>query len=313
MKVYLPQDMDAAGKEYLIERGYEIKMGTGTTPEIMAKEIVDCDAVIVRVAQFPASVINAAPKLKVIGRHGVGTDNIDVAAATARGIRVTNGPYSNTESVAEHAAGMILALAHRIPLLNDAVREGNWGIRNSPIGMSDIKGKTLGLVGSGRIALSLAEKMHFGFGMKVITYGTRHPERLPEYVTMAASLESLFAEADVVSLHCPLTEETRLMVNAELLNRMKPTALLVNTARGEVVDEMALYEALKNKKITGAAADVAAGEVMDKNHPLLTLDNFIVSPHCASHTREGKINMAVHAAMGVDEVLSGKEPTWPVN
>lgn len=312
MKVYIPQDIDIAGKRYLTDRGYQLKMGTSTSEEVMRAEIADCDAVIIRVAKLPASVIEAAPKLKVIARHGVGTDNIDIAAAARRGIRVTNGPYSNSESVAEHTVAFIMALAHQLTRLDDSVRAGDWDIRNR-IRLTEMHGKTVGLIGCGRIGRAVARRLALGLDMKVITYGTRHPEQLPDYVELAGSLEELLRRSDFVSIHCPSTPETKGMITMEYLSMMKKEAFLVNTARGDVINEKDLYQALTEGIIKGAALDVLAEEPADPGHPLLSLPNVIFTPHCASHTNESFANMALHAAMGVDEVLSGKKVSWPVN
>ena len=312
MKIYIPQDIDPAGKNYLLERGYELKMGSGTDQETMIREIADCDGVIVRVAKFGRPVMEAAPKLKVIGRHGVGVDNIDVAAASELGIRVTNGPYSNTESVAEHTVALALAAARLLPQLTHAVKSGDFGTRNR-VRLLDLSGKTAGLIGSGRIAQSVARRLTAGFGMQCITWGTSHPERLPEYMTYVDSLEELLRRSDLVSIHCPATPESMGMLGASELACLKEGAVLVNTARGGIVDEQALYEALASGKLRGAGLDVFEGEIPDPQNPLLGLENVICSPHCASHTNESFANMALHAAIGVHEVLSGAEVSWPVN
>lgn len=312
MKVYIPQDIDIAGKRYLTDRGYQLKIGTSTAEDVMKKEIADCDGVIIRVAKLPASVIEAAPKLRVIARHGVGTDNIDIAAATRLGIRVTNGPYSNSESVAEHTVAFIMALAHQLVKLDSSVREGDWDIRNR-IRLTEMHGKTVGLIGCGRIGRAVARRLALGLDMKVLTYGTRHPEKLPDYVELTGSLEELLQRSDFVSIHCPSTPETKGLITMKYLSMMKKDAFLVNTARGDVINEQDLYQALTEGMIKGAALDVLSEEPASCGHPLLSLPNVIFTPHCASHTNESFANMAVHAAMGVDEVLSGKTISWPVN
>lgn len=312
MKVYIPQDIDIAGKRYLTDRGYQLKIGTSTAEDVMKKEIADCDGVIIRVAKLPASVIEAAPKLRVIARHGVGTDNIDIAAATRLGIRVTNGPYSNSESVAEHTVAFIMALAHQLVKLDSSVREGDWDIRNR-IRLTEMHGKTVGLIGCGRIGRAVARRLSLGLDMKVLTYGTRHPEKLPDYVELTGSLEELLQRSDFVSIHCPSTPETKGLITMKYLSMMKKDAFLVNTARGDVINEQDLYQALAEGMIKGAALDVLSEEPASCGHPLLSLPNVIFTPHCASHTNESFANMAVHAAMGVDEVLSGKTISWPVN
>ncbi|MCC8126774.1 MAG: hydroxyacid dehydrogenase [Clostridiales bacterium] len=311
-KILLPQDMSKVGKDYLTERGYEIVMGSGTDEASMMKDIADCDGLIIRVPPVTANILRAGKKLKVVGRHGVGVDNIDVAAATELGIRVTNGPESNCEEVAEHAMTMLLALEHRLRDYDSAVRTGNWNARNQIRGAS-VTGKTAAIIGYGKIGRRLAAKLHGGLDMKILVYHSHVRGEVPEYVELVDSLEELLSRADVVSLNCPSTPETRGMITRERIACMKPTACLVNCARGDLVDEEVLCEALSEQRIRGAALDVFAENELPGDHPLTKLDNVILTPHCASHTQEGLDKMALHAAMGVDEVLSGKPVTWPVN
>lgn len=312
MKIYIPQDIDGAGKRYLTERGYELKIGSSADEEIMVEEIGDCDGIIMRTARLSSRVMEAAPRLKVIAKHGVGTDNIDVEAASRLGIRVTNGPLSNSESVAEHTVAFILALAHQLFPLDGCVRRGDWGARNS-IHLTDLRGKTVGLVGFGRIGAAVARRLAFGFDMKILTFGTRHGADLPVYVKLASSMENLLAQSDFVSLHCPSTPETKGMVDRQFLEHMKESAFLINTARGDIVKEQDLYEALVSGTIAGAALDVLAEEPVRPGNPLCGLPGLILTPHCAAHTDESFANMSLHAAIGVDEVLGKRSVTWPVN
>lgn len=311
MKIFISQTIDAAGTDYLTSRGYELVYGSSMDEDVMAREIAGCDGMIVRIAKVTEKVMRGSDRLRVIARHGVGTENIDLEAAKRLGIRVTNGPLSNYESVAEHTVGLFLALAHRLAWLDRQVHDGNWGVRTSVL-LTDLKGRTAGLVGFGRIGSAVAERLALGMGMNILTWGSHHPERLPEYVRMADSPEELFEQSDFISLHCPSTPQTRGMIGAELLSRMKPSAYFINTARGDIVDEKALYEVLAAGKIAGAAMDVVQGEVIKPDNPLLSLPNVLFTPHCASHTAESYARMALHAAMGADEVLSGKPVSWPV-
>jgi D-3-phosphoglycerate dehydrogenase len=311
--VLIPQDVAQAGKDYLRERGYEIKMGSGTTAEAIAADVVDCDAILARTAPFPAKVLEAGKKLKVISRHGVGYDNIDVAKATELGIWVTFAPESNANTVAEHAIGCILTLARNFILLDRETRAGNWGVRDTLLGF-DLSGKVLGIVGLGKIGRRLAQKASRGLDMQVVAYDPfLKPEQMAEFATPAASMEDVFRAADFVSMHIPGGAATSGIVNKKLFILMKKTAFFINASRGDVVVEADLIEALCNGTIGGAAIDVYEKEPPQKNHPLMDMGNVLLTPHNASQTRECMIRMALHAAQGIDEVLSGKRPTWPVN
>jgi D-3-phosphoglycerate dehydrogenase len=311
--VLLPQDVVAEGKEYLTGKGYTIKMGTGVTVERIVEDVKDCDAILARTAPFPKEVIDAGTKLKVIGRHGVGCDNIDVKAATERGIYVTYAPESNANSVAEYSVGMIIALARYFPASDKAVREGNWELRNK-LPAIDLAGKTLGLVGAGRVGSMVAKKAFFGLDMKVVVFDPyiKEIKGVPE-AKVVTDPEIIFRDSDFISLHVPATPETKGMVCKKYFDMMKESSFLVNAARGEIVNEKDLYEVLKSKRIAGAALDVFDPEPPKADNPLYGLDNVILTPHNAALTREAMTRMALHAAMGIDDVLSGRTPKWPFN
>lgn len=311
--VVIPQDITDLGKNYLKEKGYEIIIGSGSVdPEVIKKEIAPADAILARTAPFPATVLAAAAKLKVIGRHGIGVDNIDVDYCTKRGVWVTFAPNSNAISVAEHTIGFLIAAAHHFAFMDRETRAGNWEVRNKRKG-TDLCGKTLGVIGLGRIGRSVAEKCRAAFEMKVLGCdAVIPPEKFPAGV-VPATVEEIFAQADFISLHIPTTPKTRGMVNAALLGTMKKTAFLINCARGEVVNEADLYAALKDKRIAGAALDVFEVEPAKADNPLFSLDNVIVTPHNAALTQESMDRMGLHAAMGIHSVLSGAKPEWPVN
>jgi len=312
-KVLIPQDVAQPGKDYLRERGYEITMGSGTTAEAIAADLADCDAILARTAPFPAKVLEAGKKLKVISRHGVGYDNIDVAKATELGIWVTFAPESNANTVAEHAIGCILTLARNFIQLDRETRAGNWGIRDQLLG-ADLSGKVLGIVGLGKIGRRVAKKAAQGLDMKVLGYDPYlKAEQVAEVATPATSIEEVFGASDFVTVHIPGGAATRGIVGKKLFALMKKSAFFINASRGDVVDEPALIEALRNGTITGAAIDVYEKEPPPKDNPLMGMRNVLLTPHNASQTRECMIRMALHAAQGIDEVLSGKRPTWPVN
>jgi D-3-phosphoglycerate dehydrogenase len=311
-KVLIPQDISEAGKKYLREKGYEIKMGSGTAVETLKEEVPDCHAIIARTASYPAEVLKAGTNLKVIGRHGVGVDNIDVETATELGIYVTNAPESNAGSVAEHTLGLIIATARHFVQCDAAVRSGNFEIRNQLVG-NDIEGKVLGLIGLGRIGRLVARKAKTGLGMKIIGYDPFiDPDSVGD-VGLVESIEKVLKTADFISLHLPANEKTIGLIDKERLALMKPTAYLLNIARGGIVKESDLFEALTAKHIAGAALDVFTEEPPNPSNPLFKLDNVTVTPHNAALTRECMDRMALHAARGIHEVLSGGTPTWPVN
>lgn len=311
--VLLPQDVAQPGKDYLRERGYDIKMGSGVTADAIAADVVDCDAILARTAPFPARVLEAGKKLKVISRHGVGYDNIDVAKATELGIWVTFAPESNANTVAEHAIGCILTLARNFIQLDRETRAGNWGVRDQLFG-TDLSGKVLGIVGLGKIGRRVAQKASAGLDMQVVGYDPFFkPEQMAEFATPAASLEEVFRAADFLTLHIPGGGSNKGVVGKKLFALMKKTAFFINASRGDVVDEPALIEALRSGAIAGAAIDVYAKEPPQKDNPLMGMNNVLLTPHNASQTRECMIRMALHAVQGIDEVLSGRRPTWPVN
>lgn len=313
MKILIPQDIADAGKEYLEKKGYEYIVCENQDEETLIKEVKECDGILIRTAPVTRKVMEAGKKLKVIAKHGVGVDNIDVDTATKLGIQVTNGPESNFESVAEHTVAFIMAMAHHITEMDANVREGRWETRNQ-VRMTDLKGKTAGLIGLGKIGLSVAKKLALGLDMNVIGYDAYMPkDAAPAYIEQVDSIEQVYRNSDFVSLHCPLTAETRNSVDMKFLSMMKPSAFFINTARGEIVNEKDLCRALETGIIQGAALDVFDGEPLCMNNPLLQLKNTIFSPHCGAHSFESFDSMAVHAAMGIDQVLSGKEVRWKVN
>ncbi|OIQ07702.1 hydroxypyruvate reductase [Moorella thermoacetica] len=312
-KVLIVQPIHESGLRVFGEE-FDVRVASDPSVETVKKEIKGVEGVVVRTAPFTREIIEAADSLKVIARHGVGVDNIDIKAATEKGIYVVNTPDANAVSVAEHTVLAMGALAKRMLTMDRATREGNWEARNEYKAI-DLEGKVLGLVGIGRIGKMVARKSAAAFGMQVIAYDPYvRPEVARENgITLYDDLDRVFREADVVSLHTPLTPETRNLVNAARLALMKPSAFLINFSRGGVVDEKALYNALKAGTIAGAALDVFAEEPPRRGNPLFELENVILSPHSAALTRECVIRMATGAARGVVDVLTGREPRFLVN
>ncbi|MEK4028219.1 MULTISPECIES: hydroxyacid dehydrogenase [Bacillaceae] len=311
--VYIPQDIEEAGKNYLLERGYKLRIGSNLSQQTLEEEIKDCDALLTRsIAIINKEVIQSGKKLKVIAKYGVGLDNIDVKTATERGIYVTNTPEANANTVAEHVMAFILTLSKQLLSADKELRTGNYGVRHLLSSM-DLEGKTLGIIGLGRIGKLLAQKAAKGFGMKVIGYDPYLAASTSSDLDIVTDLEWVFRNADVISLHLPLSETTKETIGSREFSWMKPSAYFVNASRGGIVREKDLIEALTTGKIAGAGIDVFEIEPPDRDNPLFQLENVIVSPHSAALTKEASVRMAVHAAMQVDQVLRGERPDWAVN
>jgi D-3-phosphoglycerate dehydrogenase len=312
-RILIVQPIHERGVQVFDDR-FEVRVASDPSVATVIREIEGVEGVIVRTAPFPREIIEAARELKVIGRHGVGVDNIDVKAATEKGIVVVNTPNANATSVAEHTVTVIGALAKRTVAYDRATREGRWELRNSYTAV-DLDGKTLGLIGIGRIGTMVARRVAVAFNMKVIAYDPYvTAEKAQELgIALCSQMDDVFRQADVVSLHTPLTPETRGFINEAKLRLMKPTAFLINLSRGEVVDEKALCEALKSGVIAGAAIDVYDPEPPPNDSPLFALENILLSPHSAALTQECVIRMATGAAEGVVDLLSGKRPQFVVN
>lgn len=264
--------------------------------------------------KFIPEVLDCAPRLRAIGRPGIGVDNIDLAAATERGICVVNTPDAPTEPVAEKTVGWMLMLAHRLREADRVARGAGWQERGTLRG-HDLAGKTLGTIGLGRVGGRVAQICSTALRMRVLAYDPYvNPARAYLLgLEPASSLDALLSAADFVSLHCPLTDETRSMLGERELRMMKPTAYLVNAARAQIVHEEALLRALREGWIAGAAIDVFPSEPPPPDHPLLALDNVILSPHVASFTHEGVMRMSMGSAEQVLMVLRGERPPNLVN
>ena len=286
MKIVVADDLPASAVDLLRSEGWTIDARTGRAPEQLAIDLADADAIVVRSAtKVTAPLINAAPKLRVIARAGTGVDNVDVAAASARGIVVMNAPGANSISVAELAVGLILALARHIAAADAAMKQGKWE-KKKFLG-EEVREKTLGLAGLGRIGQEVARRAA-AFGMRVVAHDPFISEDVATSLGVElVSLDDLFARSDFLSLHMPSTAQTKNLVNAERLARSKKGIRIINTARGDLVDEQALADAIEAGQVGGAALDVFQKEPT-VDHRLQMLPQVIATPHIAASTREGQ-------------------------
>ncbi|NIM49856.1 MAG: phosphoglycerate dehydrogenase [Gemmatimonadales bacterium] len=268
----------------------------------LRQELERAHALIVRSdTQVTEQLINGAPHLTVVARAGTGVDNVDLEAATRRGIAVLNAPGANTVSAAEHAIALLLALLRRIPWAAASMQRGEWERKRFP--GTELRGKRMGLVGLGRVGVRVANVAR-AFGMRVVAHDPYLPEeRAQELGIELQSLDELLRSSDVVSLHTPLTEQTRNLISAERLAQMKPTAVIVNTARGGLVDDVALVEALEAGRIAGAALDVFEPEPLPADSPLRGCDKVLLTPHLAASTSEAQERVAWEICAYVREAL----------
>ncbi len=312
-KVVIPQPIVDCGVQYLKDNGCEVVIGNGSQDkEYIKSMIADADAILARTASYPAEVLACAPKLKVIGRFGVGVDNIDLDYCKAHGIMVTVAPGANSNSVAEHTIMFILMLARHAVVQDENTRNGNYNARNTIAG-HDVIGKTLAILGLGRIGRLVAEKAHFGLGMKIVAFDPYVPqEKAPEYVKMIGDFYECAALGDFVTIHTPALPEYDGVANMKLFKAMKPTAYFINNARGALQNEQELAKALKEHVIAGAALDVSRQEPNNIEDELWQIrENLILSPHNAGLTVETKDAMAMLAAQGIVSVKNGERPQYP--
>ncbi len=292
--------------DILRSKGYQLKLndlGRPMTPDELTERLTDCDGCIAGLDHFSAEVILAAPKLQIIARYGAGVDRVDLDAATAAGVVVTNTPVANSDSVADLAVGLMLAVARQIPAADRSVRNGQW---QNMYGIS-LSGKTVGLIGYGRIGSRVARRVK-GFGCPVLVHDPFLDVAVAERDEFElVSLEKLLGESDFLSLHLPTTDATHGFLNAERLALMKPTAILVNTARGELVDSEALLAALREDRLGGAGLDTHAEEPPDPAD-FEEFDNVVLTPHMGAYTREALVNMAHGAVENLCAFFEGRQP-----
>lgn len=312
-KVFLYEEMHEEGKAILHEKA-DFFIGSRYDEEYIIEQVRDVDGIIIRAnGRVSRRVMDSAPRLKVVGRHGVGVENIDIDAATEKGIWVVYTPDANTISVAEHFFGLAITLSKMIRKGEKALREGGrWEARYQYVG-HELHGKTLGILGFGRIGRAIGRIGHFGFDMPILYYDAiRFEEAEKEMDAKKVTLEEVLSQSDFISVNLPMLPSTKGILGAKEFALLKPTAYVINVARGPIWDEKALYEVLKEGRIAGAGTDVFDVEPAPKDHFLLECDNFVCTPHMAAHTEEALRRMS-RVAEDILRVLEGKEPLYPVN
>ncbi|MCC7104256.1 MAG: phosphoglycerate dehydrogenase, partial [Chloroflexi bacterium] len=310
MRILVADPIAPDGVE-LLRKSFDVTVRTGMRPDELLATIPSCAALVVRSeTRVTAEVIRAASALQVIGRAGVGVDNIDVNAATAKGVVVVNAPTGNNIAAAEHAIAMMLSLARHIPQANASLKSGEWK-RSKFVGV-ELRNKTLGVLGLGKIGSEVVRRA-LGLEMRVIAFDPFvSPERAQALGVELRTLEEVLAQSDFVSVHTPLTEQTRALVGPAEIELMKRSARLINCARGGIIDEQALYAAVESERIAGAAIDVFSIEPATDN-PLVRSDRIIVTPHLGASTEEAQVNVAVDVAEQIIDVLEGRPARYAVN
>lgn len=321
-KVLLTESIAQAGINFLKENA-EVVIAPDPSEETLIPLIQDADAMLIRSTRATGRLMEAGPRLKVIGRHGIGLDNIDLQKATQLGITVVHTPGANTNAVAEHALWAMLHCARNFNKAEKAFRQGVFSTGGSLPGLVqkkgyttiELSGKILGLVGMGRIARRLAEMAVNCLRMQVRAYDPMVPDEV--YVSSGVyrcdTLEGVFKKADFISLHVPYSKDTRHLVGKKELALMKPGSYLINTSRGGIIDEQALYRALKEEVLSGAALDVFENEPPTEDMPFWGLDNVLLTPHMAAMTDLALVNMATDVALGILDVLRNKKPQYLAN
>lgn len=313
-KILLPQEIMEEGTQLLQDAGHTLIRGRGFETEDVLADMKEHqpDAMIVRITPITREVIEANPNLKVVVRHGAGFDALDVKACHDNGVQTLYAPVANSTSVAETALLLVLECSRNVLVLRNTWVQDYYKAKLK-VRKTTLNGKTVGIIGCGNIGSRFAVRA-MAMEMNVLAYDPyKKAEEFPEGVEVVRDLDRIFKESDYVSMHVPNTPITKGMVNMEHLKMMKPTAFLINTARGACVVEEDLYEACKTGIIAGAGLDAIQKEPVDPANPLLTLDNVVIYPHIGGNTVEAAHRASYFAAMGVQEVYEGKTPTWPIN
>lgn len=305
IRIFVADDISESGLQPLRDAGFLVEKNTGLSPDALQQALTGCSGLIVRSeTKVTADLLESAVSLKVVGRAGVGVDNIDVPAATGRGVVVMNAPDGNTITTAEHTLALLIALARRVPQANGSLKSGLWE-RKRFIGV-ELQGKTLGIVGLGRIGRVVASRAR-AFGMHIVAFDPFiAPEQGRDLEIEVAPLDEVFARADFLTVHTPMTAETRGIIGRQAFSKMKRGVRIINCARGGLVEEAALYEAIKSGIVAGAALDVFEKEPPANDNPLLSLEEVIVTPHLGASTTEAQEGVAFTVAEQMrDYLLTG--------
>lgn len=310
MKILQILSMYHSDGEKILKENAEVIKIDHCEPEYLISKLSDVDGIVLRApARITREVLDVVDSVKVISGAGTGLDNIDVEYATKKGIPVFHAPKVNTNATAEHAVGLIFSLMKKIPVFHTETMAGNFRIRDSTL-PSELKNKKLALIGWGDIAKRVGEICSLGLGMNVISYVRSFSKEkkdvaLSSGVTLSDDLNSIFAECDIISVHLPLTKETKGLINRKYFSLMKPEAYIINTGRGAVINEEDLFRCLKEKQIAGAGLDVFANEPLDRDHPFVGLDNVILTPHIGGIAKEPAQKASVIVAQNVINFLNG--------
>lgn len=315
MKILVSDKLDKAGLDILEASGIPVVMKPGMTEDELCAEIVDYDALIIRSgSHVTKKVLDAAKKLKLVGRAGVGVDNVDIPYATEKGILVMNTPSANTLSAAEHTCAMILAMARNIPQAHESMHQGKWD-RSKFTGV-ELNGKVLGIIGTGRVGLEVARRLK-AFNMTMVASDPFPPKKevLDEIgIELLPNADEVIKRADFITIHSPLLPSTKDMISDKQFDMMKPTVRIANVARGGIVNEQALYRALKDNKIAGAAFDVWCNEPLDEEEQkLLECPNLVTTPHLGASTKEAQLRVAVDIANSAVKYLKDGIITNAIN
>ena len=300
----------AAGIDLLQEVAEVTVLPKGASQAQLEAAVAEVDGILVRTLSVTESLLKAAPNLKIVARHGVGYDNVDLAACTRHGVVATITAQANAISVSEYALGLMLSLSRKIVSANGDIRGGLWD-RSLAVG-GELHEKVVGIIGFGRVGSRLARLLS-GFEIEVLTHDPYIDPAVTAGWATPVDLATLISRADYISLHVPLNAETHNLIGAEELAQMKSSAILINTSRGGVVDEAALYQALRNQQIVGAALDVFEQEPLPADFPLAQLPNCLCTPHSAGQSTEALVRMAVDAATSILRVWRGEMPELVIN
>lgn len=310
-KVFLTERIHEDAVAYLQEN-FEVVQGTSTEADEIIRQAQGCSAILIRSAKITAEIMDAIPTLKVVAKHGMGVDNIDVEHATKKGILVVNAPFSNLNAVAEHIVMLLIGLSKRVVRMDKLLRADQYAQRNT-YKTIELKGSTVGIIGMGKISRLVVKKLA-GFEMNMIAsdpYVTQ--EDVADLPVTMVSAEEVYTQSDFVIIHTSLFPSTYHLVGAEQFKMMKPTAYMINAARGAVIDEAAMIRALQSGEIAGAGLDVFEQEPPEADNPLFAMEQVILSPHNAALSDGALRAMAMDSAQGVMEYLTGQPVTYPVN